>query len=168
VEEPLAGIDVEALYKRYGPMVIRRCQYLLDDDALALDASQEVFVKLWQNKDRLTGESCSGLLLTIATRTCLKMIRSRNRHREDMDDEMVDGIASDERIEDAVLARLKLDHIFCRERPSTRLIAVLHYVDGLTYEQVAKEVGMSVSGVRKRLRTLRERSRALEGICGRD
>ena len=34
-------------------------------------------------------------------------------------------------------------------------MAVLHYVDGLTLEQVAAETGLSVSGVRKRLRKLR-------------
>jgi RNA polymerase sigma-70 factor (ECF subfamily) len=34
-------------------------------------------------------------------------------------------------------------------------MALLHYVDGLTLNQVADEVGLSVSGVRKRLRGLR-------------
>jgi RNA polymerase sigma-70 factor (ECF subfamily) len=39
---------------------------------------------------------------------------------------------------------------------------VLHYVDGLTLEQVAREVGLSVSGVRKRLRGLRRTLAAME------
>ena len=34
-------------------------------------------------------------------------------------------------------------------------MAILHYVDGMTLQEVADEVGMSVSGVRKRLRGLR-------------
>ena len=41
-------------------------------------------------------------------------------------------------------------------------MAVMHYVDGMTLEEVARNVGLSVSGVRKRLRQLRERTRALE------
>jgi DNA-directed RNA polymerase specialized sigma24 family protein len=45
---------------------------------------------------------------------------------------------------------------------STRTIAVLHLVDGMTYEEVAREVGLAVSGVRKRLRTLRAHLRELE------
>jgi RNA polymerase sigma-70 factor, ECF subfamily len=40
---------------------------------------------------------------------------------------------------------------------STRVMAVLHYLDGLTLEEVSAEVGLSVSGVRKRLRGLQER-----------
>jgi RNA polymerase sigma-70 factor (ECF subfamily) len=38
----------------------------------------------------------------------------------------------------------------------------LHYVDGMTLEQVANEVSMSVSGVRKRLRGLRASLQELE------
>jgi RNA polymerase sigma-70 factor (ECF subfamily) len=34
-------------------------------------------------------------------------------------------------------------------------MAVLHYVDGMTLAQVARACGLSVSGVRKRLRALR-------------
>ena len=44
---------------------------------------------------------------------------------------------------------------FGRGRESTRTMAILHYVDGMTLQEVADEVGMSVSGVRKRLRGLR-------------
>jgi RNA polymerase sigma-70 factor (ECF subfamily) len=45
------------------------------------------------------------------------------------------------------------------------LIATLLYVDRLTLEEVATEVGMSVSGVRKRLRTLKERLPLAEGVA---
>ena len=48
-----------------------------------------------------------------------------------------------------------LDWLFGRHKESSRTIAVLHYVDGLTLEEVARQTGMSVSGVRKRLRKLR-------------
>ncbi len=61
------------------------------------------------------------------------------------------------------MARLHLRNAFRSELQSTRVMAVLHHVDGLTLEQVAREVGLSVSGVRKRLRGLRARLEALEG-----
>ena len=61
-------------------------------------------------------------------------------------------------------ARAMLDRLFARHRDSTRTIAVLHFVDGLTLAEVAQEVGMSVSGVRKRLRGLRESLEKLEEL----
>jgi RNA polymerase sigma-70 factor (ECF subfamily) len=42
-------------------------------------------------------------------------------------------------------------------------MAVLHFLDGMTLEEVAGECGMSVSGVRRRLRALRDSLRTLEG-----
>jgi RNA polymerase sigma-70 factor (ECF subfamily) len=53
-------------------------------------------------------------------------------------------------------ARLLLDWLFGRQPESSRTIAVLHYVDGLTHEEVARRTQLSVSGVRKRLRKLRQ------------
>jgi RNA polymerase sigma-70 factor (ECF subfamily) len=41
-------------------------------------------------------------------------------------------------------------------------MAVMHLVDGLTLDEVAVEVGLSVSGVRKRLRVLKEHVSQLE------
>mgnify|MGYP002389914899 CR=1 FL=1 len=74
-------------------------------------------------------------------------------------------IASSDDHERRSVARSVLDGLFRREQESTRTIAVLHYVDDLTLEETAAEVGLSVSGVRKRLRGLRARSLALtEGV----
>ena len=52
-------------------------------------------------------------------------------------------------------AGLRLRRLFQRHPESSRTIAVLHHLDGLTIEQVAEMVGLSVSGVRRRLRMLR-------------
>ena len=38
--------DIETLYTTYGPMVLRRCRQLLRDEDLALDAMQDVFVRV--------------------------------------------------------------------------------------------------------------------------
>jgi DNA-directed RNA polymerase specialized sigma24 family protein len=42
----VTDIDVEALSRRYGPMVLRRCRRLLGDEQEALDACQDVFVRI--------------------------------------------------------------------------------------------------------------------------
>jgi RNA polymerase sigma factor (sigma-70 family) len=158
------AVDVEGWYRRYGPMVVRRCRELLRDEEKAMEAAQDVFVQLVRNQDRLTAEAPAGLLLRMATNICLNILRSQRRHPEDPDDELLQRIASARDAEAGILAKLRLDRILKHEQPSTRLIAVLHYRDGLTLEQVAREVGLSVSGVRKRLRVLRARALELEGV----
>ncbi len=154
------AVDVEAFYKSHGPMVLRRCRRLLRDEAKAVDAMHDVFVEILRRRDALDASSPAGLLLTTATHVCLNRLRSERRKPEDGDDEMLFQIASLDTTasaEEQTLAGRILARLFAGQPESTRLIAVLHYVDRLTLEEVAAEVGMSVSGVRKRLRGLKER-----------
>lgn len=152
-----AVIDLEACYLRYGPLVYRRCVRLLRSEAEAEEAMQDVFVELIRRRDRLDDRGLSSLLFRVATHVSLNRLRSRRRHPEHHGDELLSLIASDDQSEDRSLAEGLLARLFGHEPPSTRVMATMHYVDGMTLEQVAQELNMSVSGVRKRLRKLRER-----------
>src|SRR5436190_6384281 len=150
------ALDVEALSLRYGAMVLRRGRRLLRDENEALDACQDVFVRLLVNRTRLDGAYPSSLLFRIATNVCLNRIRDRKRRPESPDEALLASIASAESPGGLSEARMVLDRLFGRQPESSRTIAVLHYVDGLTLEEVARQTDMSVSGVRKRLRKLRD------------
>lgn len=154
-------LDVEALYRRYGLMVLCRCRSLVGEDE-AEDAMQDVFVQVVRHGHRLHDGAPSSLLLRIATRVCLNRLRTRRRHPEDRDPDLLARIACapDER----GMARRVLDRVFADEPESTRVLAVLHLVDGFTLQEVADQVGLSVSGVRKRLRTLQAHVAELEGV----
>ena len=157
-------IDIEQCYRQYGPLILRRCRRLLRDDARALDAMQDVFVQALRNRDRLDEVAPAALFLRMATNVCLDRLRTARRHPEDADDQMLMEIAAQAPDgESRSAARRLLDLIFHRESESTLAIAVMHYVDRMTLEEVAAEVGLSVSGIRKRLRTLRARVPAPEG-----
>ncbi|HXK10041.1 MAG TPA: sigma-70 family RNA polymerase sigma factor [Vicinamibacteria bacterium] len=150
------GLDVESLSERYGPMVLRRCRHLLRDEDEAMDACQDVFVRLLERRDRLDARYPSSLLYRIATNLCLNRIRDRRRRTAPtVEGQQLERIASAEDPGGAAEARSVLDRLFGRQPESSRTIAVLHHVDGLTLEQVAEVVGLSVSGVRRRLKVLR-------------
>jgi RNA polymerase sigma factor (sigma-70 family) len=147
-------IDIEDYYRRYGPMVLRRCRYLLRDGDRALDAMQEVFVRLIRYQETLKGSYPSSLLYRMATNICLNMIRDEKKSLVANDEEALAKIAHYDDAEERILASDLLDSIFKNEHTSTREIAVMYYVDGMTLKDVAQEIGLSVSGVRKRLRKL--------------
>jgi RNA polymerase sigma-70 factor (ECF subfamily) len=168
------GLDVESHYLRYGPMVLRRCRALLRDPAKAEDAMQDVFVSLIRSEDRLNAEAPGALLLRIATNVCLNKLRGERRRPEDAhdDDDLAlriaqadDGSGGD--AESRTAARSVLGKLFGARDPlaaSTRSLAFMHLVDGMTLEEVARESRLSVSGVRKRLRGLKGRLAELEGV----
>ena len=139
-------------------MVLRRCRQLLGDEASAQDALQDVFTKVLE-KRLPPVEFPSSWLYTVATRTCLDRLRSAPIRREIGDDLLLE-IAASEDLEGKIAARRILDRIFHRHEASTKVIAVLHYLDGLTLVEVAEQVGLSVSGVRKRLEGLKSKAEA--------
>jgi RNA polymerase sigma factor (sigma-70 family) len=150
------ALDIEALSHHYGAMVLRRCRRLLGDEEEALDASQDVFLRVLERRDRLEAAYPSSLLFRIATNVCLNRIRDRGRRPATRDEALLASIACAESPGAGSEASLILDWLFGRQPESSRTIAVLHFVDGLTLEEVARQTNLSVSGVRKRLRKLRE------------
>ena len=166
------AIDVEDFYRRYGPMVLRRCQKLLRSEAQAQDAMQDVFVQVLSHEQSLDATARAGLLLRIATNVCLNRLRTKKRRPESSDDDLLLRIAATgQDSESALAARGMLARLFGGEGPlaaSSQTIAVMHLVDGMTLEEVAAEAGMSVSGVRKRLRTLRARLEAIDSASVRE
>jgi RNA polymerase sigma-70 factor (ECF subfamily) len=157
------AIDIEAAYVRFAPMVLRRCRRLLGEPQ-AEEAMQDVFVRLLGQREALDDRALSSLLFQMATQVCLNRLRSRGRRPESSNEELLMTIACTEDTEGQGLARAALAQLLGQEAPSTRWIAILHYVDAMTLEEVAAEVGMSVSGVRKRLRGLRGRLAERAGV----
>ena len=151
--------DFGELYKKYGPMVLRRCRFLLHDEDLVLDAMQDVFVKIIENNCKIK-DVCSSLFYVTATRVCLNIIRANKiRTGPDFDEiskMMADGFSEIE--VEKIEARDVLDNIFSGRDEKDSMIATLHFVDGLTLEETAEQVGMSVSGVRKRITELKKYS----------
>lgn len=157
-------VDAKHLYCTYGPMVLRRCRKLLGDEQAARDVMHDVFVQVLSHADELTGQAPSSLLFRIATNLCLNRLRATRRRPETIDSELLMNIATTCDPAARTMARAALDRLFRHEPDGTALCAVLHLVDRMTLEEVAGEVGLSVSGVRKRLRKLRDKLHHQEGI----
>jgi RNA polymerase sigma-70 factor (ECF subfamily) len=159
------SVDVESYYVKYGPMVLRRCRQLLRDEAQAKDAMQDVFVRVIENENTLEDKYPSSLLYTIATNVCISRIRSENVRRAEPE-EVLDQIACSDNPERNVMVKKVLDYVFSMEseehRESTRAMAVMHMVDGMSLEEVGKMVGMSAIGVRKRLKRFKNRVKGIE------
>ena len=149
------------LYRELGPAVFRRCLRLLGDRALAEDATQEVFVKLMRDLDRLQDrETVIPWVYRVATNHCLNLRRNARRRGEDGDadalavvpDPALDGPESypDRQLAQAILSRFD---------GKTQAVAVGVLVDGMEHEEVAKVLGMSRRSVSRKLGRFVENAR---------
>jgi RNA polymerase sigma-70 factor (ECF subfamily) len=72
--------QVQAAYERHKAAVYRRCLSLLKDEALAEDATHDVFLKLAANEQRLTHpQALLAWLLQTATNHSLTLLRGARR-----------------------------------------------------------------------------------------
>ena len=150
-------LDVAALYRRYGDMVLGRCRNLLGNDADAAEICQEVFLKLHRYQHSFRGESSpSTYLFKITTTTCLNKLRSRKRRPEDPVEEPIVVPHTDTMLSHVALRDLAA-RVTSLADEGTRLCLVYHYVDGMTHAEVGELLGISAGAVRKRIRVFRKK-----------
>ncbi|MCP4915602.1 MAG: RNA polymerase sigma factor [Proteobacteria bacterium] len=151
------GIDVEALYRRYGDMVLGRCRSILRSDAEAQDACQEVFLKVHRYRHTFRNEAKpSTYLFRVTTTVCLNRIRSRGRRKEDLVDDptpvpVVDGHLNRTDLREVV--SLLMDEA----DEKTQLCVLHHVVDGMTHAEIGKMMGLSGAAIRKRIATFKKK-----------
>jgi RNA polymerase sigma-70 factor (ECF subfamily) len=160
---PPSGVQstgrVSDLYRKFGPAIYSRCRRLLKDDALAEDATQEVFVRVMKHIEAAPDDSAAlAWIYRISTNYCLNQIRDRSRQAEPTaPDELPEG--EGETLEPQMLDRELAMKLVERTPEKLRETVVLYYVDGLEQEQVAKTLGISRRTVINRLQEFQERSR---------
>jgi RNA polymerase sigma-70 factor (ECF subfamily) len=133
---------------------------MLGNEDDALDAAQDAFAKLIRAEKSLHGRFLSSLLYTIATNTCLNRIRGKKRRREiGVEDFEALSLFQDDRGYEEVEARLIMDNMLKNEPELTRTICFMYHADGMTLKEIGEAVGMSISGVRKRLTGFKARAK---------
>jgi RNA polymerase sigma-70 factor (ECF subfamily) len=154
------GERVVRLYREWGPVVFRRCLRLLRDPEAARDATQEVFVKLVRDAERLSDpEATLQWVFRVATNLCLNLTRNARRRPQvaDPDEALELAPAPTPSLPDGRLARQLLARFDAR----TQAIAVGVLVDGMEHEEVAGILGVSRKTVQRTVNRFLERSRLL-------
>lgn len=159
MEDPRS--QVTRLYRELGPVVYRRCLRLLGDRAAAEDATQEVFVKLLRDMDRLKDrETVLPWVYRVAMNHCLNVRRDARRRGQD-------GLAEDLEIvpdahahgPDAYPDRQLAQAVLSRFDAETQAVAVGVLVDGMEHEEIAAVLGISRRTVSRKLARFLENAR---------
>ncbi len=157
----LDNVVIEALYGAYGPMVLRCSKKILRDEALAVEARNDIFVKVLEKRHVLKNLGLSSFFYKTTTNHCLNMIRNGKHSLEIPADDLVMKIATAD-IQPRWQALLSLQGIFKDHWDEIRVLGVYNLVDGLTNEEIGKQLGLSEGAVRYRLRKLRRSLKRME------
>ena len=163
----------EELVSRHRDRVYVRAYSIMRNEALAVDLSQNAWVKAWQRLEQFHGEASFPTWLSrIVTNLCLDELRRQKRARTDSLEAMeestgpvenrmeietldpIEGLSREELREriDAALAKLSEKH---------RTVIVLYEFEQLEYREIAEKMGTSIGTVMSRLFYARKRMASL-------
>ncbi|ABY23018.1 RNA polymerase sigma factor [Renibacterium salmoninarum ATCC 33209] len=146
------------LYRLTSRRVYGMARRVLIDAELAEDATQEVYLQIWQNAAKFDSSAGSPLawLMTIAHRRAVDKVRSTqsSTDREARYGAASQGIEHDE-VADAVSDKIDAESVVkcLATLTDTQQESVkLAYYGGLTYREVAEKLGAAVPTVKSRIR----------------
>ncbi|MBQ8554960.1 MAG: sigma-70 family RNA polymerase sigma factor [Clostridia bacterium] len=137
----------------YGSSVLRVCYLYLRDYALAQDAAQTTFMKVWQSLDTLrSGATEKAWVMRIAVNTCKNMLKSRDYRQYAY---AVDFSSLPEPAAEAVLPDDTVLRAVLGLPEKYRMPVVLHYYQSLSLKEAAQVLETPQVTVRTRLHRAR-------------
>ena len=161
----------EQLVTKYQNRILADCRFLTRDENNSEDLAQEVFVKAFFAIKTFEGRSSfRHWLQRIKVHHCLNHIKKRSgKDFLSIDDEGVEGYrqlhvpASAHRDMEAKDSGSRIETILQSMPASLRIPLVMRDMDELSYEEIAKSLGIGLSAVKMRIKRAREQFRSLYG-----
>lgn len=161
VSNDAPDLDVDAVYRAYGHVVMRRAQALLSSEQEAADVMQEVFMSLLQETTRFQGRAAvSTWLYRVTTNICINRLRDYRRRRQILDTEAMPlaPAVQPELATAWVQVRQLMEHL-----PDDQLNAIVYcWIDGMTHDEIAEIMQCSRRHVYNLLRRAQDQVQARE------
>ena len=157
----LRQTDIEDLFRyNYRPLCMYALHYLQDTD-LVEDVVQECFTTLWEKLEQgsQVANRRAYLYMTVRNR-CLDHLRRKGIQTESLKPYDTYGIIDDDQAQERSQTEARLWTAIDSLPEKCREVFILSKRDGLKYEEIAEELGLSVNTVRnqisKALKVLKE------------
>lgn len=149
---PNKQTEIEDLFRfNYRPLCMYALHYLQDTD-LVEDVVQECFTTLWEKLEQGTPvvNRRAYLYMTVRNR-CLDQLRRKGIRTESLKPYDTYGIIEEDDAQERSVIEAKLWTAIDSLPEKCREVFLLSKRDGLKYEEIAKELGLSVNTVRNQI-----------------
>lgn len=150
-------ITFQLLYETHWPDVLRFALYLTGNRDQAAEIASETFLRAWAGRERIRTETAKAYLLAIARNLAMDGLRARRATVPVEESHAVAPARSDGQQE----LRQVMEEIR-RLPPEFRDPLVLTAVNGLSYEEAARVLGVPLASVKVRIH--RARLRLIEAL----
>lgn len=137
------------LFSRHHGAVYALCARLIQDDDLADDITQDVFLRAWRYARSFRGRSAFRTwLYRLAYNACMDRRKRDARWQESYDFDLTPADAPPAELTDR---HMLLETALSRLSPKLRVVLVLSRFDGLGYDEIARIIHCSPVAARVRL-----------------
>ena len=146
------NVDFESLFSyNYRPLCIYALHYLSDVDA-AEDVVQECFATLWEKLQQGTEiANRKSYLYTTVRNRCLDQLRRKGVPTESLKPYDTYGIIDDDDAQERSQQEARMWTAIDSLPEKCREVFILSKRDGLKYEEIAEELGLSINTVRNQI-----------------
>ena len=131
------------LYDRHVGRVYALCFRLTADKSLAEDATQEVFIQLWNKLDNFQGQSkFSTWLHSVTSNVTVSYIRKQKGWWQRMFN--IEDAGLQEKTDEGSPDDIDLESFVFRLPERARMVFVLHAIEGFRHEEIADMLEMAV------------------------
>jgi RNA polymerase sigma factor (sigma-70 family) len=148
--------EFNKIYNSHYARVFRLCKgYFCGDAALASDAAQEIFIKVWEKLDTFRNESSvSTWIYRITVNTCLLYLRkssSKKEIRTAIQLQVISETDSNEKEE-----QLQQMYQCIQKLEETNKMIILMTLDGVVYQEIAEVIGITEEALRVRIHRIKK------------
>jgi RNA polymerase sigma-70 factor, ECF subfamily len=158
-----------AIMDRYAPMIFHLVRSYEKDETMAQELAHEIFLKTYERLGMFRGESqFSSWLYSLGRNHCLDYARKNSRRQSVLTEwseaaEMEAVHADYDPEEGLIVSEYSRQLMGCLDRMNKTMAEplVMRYRDGMSYEAISKELGVSVSALKVRVHRARRELREM-------
>lgn len=154
------------LYRRYAGKVYAKCISMLNDEGMARDATQEIFIKVLLNLSRFNAQSTfSTWIYAITYNLCIDLIRRKKKLNVIFSEDIGKlSKAVDVEVPDSVLLEIKqeqLREVMKAMPPGDKAILMMKYMDDLSIRDIADVLGKSESAIKMQIMRAKQKAQQI-------
>jgi RNA polymerase sigma factor (sigma-70 family) len=154
------------LYRRYAGKVFAKCISMLSDEALARDAVQDIFIKVFLNLSRFSEQSSfSTWLYSITYNFCIDIIRKKKKISLVLSDDIERiGDKPEAEVPDSVLLEMKherLEKVLAQMHEGDRIILLMKYMDDMSIKDIADFFQKTESAIKMQIMRAKMKAQAI-------
>ncbi len=166
----LEGDALEALYTRYVTSVYSLAMFMLKQEALAQDVTQEIFMNIWLKASSFNAErgAPKAWIMSVAHHKIVDVIRSRRRtiiNTDPADYETLDllpagGASTEAQVEQTLERERIMRALATIPKPQSEVI-MLAYFEGFSQSEMAQRLDQPLGTIKTRVRLAMQKLRTV-------